>query len=115
MKLYHITDNKQWSGTLSTGSYIPEDYSIDGFIHCSTASQVVNVAKRFYADRKDLIFLTIDSTLVFSPIVFENLEGGLELFPHIYGTLNIESVVKVSEFILTGSGDLTLPPGTLDT
>jgi len=104
MILYHITDNQQWSDALDTGVYTPDAFAADGFIHCSTESQVVVVANRFYADCKDLLLLIIDAELVAAPIIFENLEAGSELFPHIYGPLNIEAVLKVTSFVPNEAG-----------
>lgn len=109
MILYHITDNKCWSSALTTGAYTPEAFDNDGFIHCSTAVQVLAVAKRFYTGSSNLVLLTIDADRVAPEIVFENLEGGAELFPHIYGRLNLEAVVRVSAFAADADGEFRLP------
>jgi uncharacterized protein (DUF952 family) len=109
MILYHISDKRSWSRAINTGSYLPDAYPVDGFIHCSTSSQLLAVAKRFYASRDDLVLLTIDGESVASPIILENLEGGSEQFPHIYGPLNLEAVVKVTAFFQDAAGDFHLP------
>jgi uncharacterized protein (DUF952 family) len=109
MMLDHITDEHSWIGALSAGAYTPETYQTEGFIHCSTAAQVLAVAQRFYAVRSDLVLLMIDADLVAPEIVFENLEGGTEQFPHIYGRLNIEAVVKVTAFSPDAAGEFHLP------
>lgn len=109
MMLYHITDEHSWTSALTAGAYTPDNFHADGFIHCSTAAQVLTVAKRFYAGRCDLVLLMIDADRVAPEIVFENLEGGTELFPHIYGRLNIEAVVKVSAFSPDAAGEFHLP------
>ena len=53
--------------------------------------------------------LCIDRTKVRSPIRDENLEGGDSVFPHIYGALNLDSVVEVFGFSPTADGDFELP------
>jgi uncharacterized protein (DUF952 family) len=109
MILYHITDEGSWTRALTAGAYSPEAFPVDGFIHCSKAPQVLAVAQRFYAVRSDLVLLMIDADLVAPEIVFENLEGGTEQFPHIYGRLNIEAVVKVTAFSPDAAGEFHLP------
>ena len=42
--------------------------------------------------------LEIDTDLVKPEIRYENLEGGLKLFPHIYGELERDAVLRVRDF-----------------
>ena len=41
-----------------------------------------------------MFVLEVDSEELESDLVFENLEGGSELFPHLYSALPIENVVS---------------------
>lgn len=109
MIIYHITDSHRWLDALEIGVYSPEGFQSEGFIHCSTKNQVTEVAKRYYQDVNDLILLYIDEDLVASHIKYENLDGGLELFPHIYGRLNIESVKRVTSFTADQNGNFPPP------
>jgi uncharacterized protein (DUF952 family) len=115
MILYHITDVQSWSSALTTGVYTPAAFENDRFIHCSTAEQILDVAKRFYAGRKDLVVLTIDADRVAPEIVFEYLEAGSEQYPHIYGRLNLEAVVKVFSCKSDDDGEFYLPDTRSDT
>lgn len=112
MILYHIAEESCWIRALSVGTYAPDSFTNEGFIHCSTASQVLGVAHRYYAGCKDLVLLTIDFDRVVPDIKFENLEGGEEQFPHIYGLLNIESVIRVDAFTSDATGHFQLPKST---
>lgn len=109
MILYHIAEKARWLSQVHKGIYEPDQFEIDGFIHCSTETQVLEVANRFYKGKDNLVLLKIDANLVVAPIVFENLEGGQEQFPHIYGHLNTNSVVGIIDFIPDESGDFSLP------
>jgi len=53
----------------------------------------MDVANRLFRGHRDLVLLTIDADRVRSPIRYENLEGGTELFPHVYGSLNVDAVI----------------------
>ena len=49
-----------------------------------------------YADATaPLVVLVIDTEILDAPVVVENLEGGDEGFPHIYGALPASAVVEV--------------------
>jgi uncharacterized protein (DUF952 family) len=90
--LYHIVAAADWTPGVS---YRPPGFPSHGFIHCATSNQVAHVANRHFAGRRDLLILTIDPERVDVPIKYENLEGGSELFPHIYGALDSRAVVNV--------------------
>lgn len=92
--IYHITTLKQWQTALEEGVYAPETFATDGFVHCSTDKQVLDVATRLYSHEKEILLLMIDEKLTAPEIVYENLEGGKEKYPHIYGNLNLEAVVN---------------------
>ena len=91
------------------GSYRAERFPIEGFIHCSTGDQVVQVADLRFRGQTGLVLLCIDTEKVAPEIRYENLEGGSQLFPHIYGEINNDAVVQVAEFEPTAAGFFSLP------
>jgi len=107
--LYHITEHETWQKNQQSDLYEPVNFSTDGFIHLSTRSQVIRTANRFYAGRKNLILLAIDPQLVTSAIIYENLEGGSEPFPHLYGRLNLSAVIQALDFPPVQDGSFHLP------
>jgi uncharacterized protein (DUF952 family) len=50
------------------------------------------------------VLLEIDEAALGAPVRDENLEGGSELFPHVYGALNLDAIVEVSPFAPDGAG-----------
>jgi len=96
--LFHITSGEELRDARAAGVYRPAAFAREGFIHCSYRRQVVPVANRLFRGRQGLVLLEIDPAQVPSPIVDENLEGGAELFPHIYGPLPLTAVVRVHTF-----------------
>jgi uncharacterized protein (DUF952 family) len=109
--LYHITTLADWEAAQAAGSYQSDSLGAQGFIHCSTREQVLKVANRFYRGRHGLVLLAIDPTRLRPEVRYENLEGGAELFPHLYGPLNLDAVSGVHAFEPIVDGGFALPPG----
>jgi uncharacterized protein (DUF952 family) len=76
----------------------------EGFIHCSNGHQVVWVANQRFRGRTDLVLLHIDPTRLGAQVRYENLEGGEELFPHVYGPIPVTAVVDVVRFLPAEDG-----------
>ena len=110
--IFHITKREAWDSAKALGTYRTEMFPIEGFIHCSTPNQVIQVANVRFRGQTGLVLLSIDANKVTPEIRYENLEGGQQLFPHIYGELNIDAVVHVTKFEPAADGYFTLPdPG----
>ncbi|MCM0592461.1 MAG: DUF952 domain-containing protein [Gloeotrichia echinulata IR180] len=106
--ILHITQREEWEQAKRLGTYRGDTLDSEGFIHCSTATQVIWVANRFFVNQKDLVMLFIDSDKVKPEIRYEVAEIG-ELFPHIYGELNIDAVFQVIDFESGEDGFFVLP------
>ena len=96
--ILHITQLEDWRQALEVGDYRAESLSTEGFIHCSRPEQVIQVANTFFRGKTGLVLLCIERNQVACPIRDENLEGGEGLFPHVYGSLNLEAVIQVVNF-----------------
>lgn len=107
--IYHITSRIAWEDARRSDLYEPEGYSREGFIHCSEIGQVRATAGRFYSGQEGLVLVEIDTTCLRASVVYENLEGGRELFPHIYGRLNLKAVARVMDFPPRQDGSFSLP------
>jgi uncharacterized protein (DUF952 family) len=107
--IFHITKREAWLNAAAAGAYQAERFPIEGFIHCSTRDQVIQVANARFRGETGLVLLCLDTAKVAAEIRYENLEGGSQLFPHIYGEINIDAVVQVIEFEPAGDGCFSLP------
>ena len=105
----HFTPRRHWEEALVADVYTADSLHSQGFIHCSTPEQVAAVANTIARERDDLVLLWIDEAKVLAKIVYENLEGGDKLFPHIYGPLNIDSIVQVTSFVKNKQGMYETP------
>jgi uncharacterized protein (DUF952 family) len=78
------------------------DLAEEGYIHCSTAEQWPGVIQRFYGDDADLLLLHVDEQRLSAPLVYEQLPGMPEPFPHVYGPINLDAVVNVEPLAASG-------------
>ena len=99
MFIYHVVLPAVWERFKSKPSYQPDSLTTEGFIHCSYSSQLDGVLERYYSGVEKVLILTIDTDKLLSKLVKEASTNN-ELFPHIYGRLNINSVVDVEERVL---------------
>ena len=60
--ILHITSRDAWKTAQVQGQYTAPSLTSDGFIHCSTRSQVLPVAEKFYKGQTGLVILVIDPT-----------------------------------------------------
>jgi uncharacterized protein (TIGR00730 family) len=104
--LFHLAAQADWQRPGPT--YVPAAYATDGFIHCSTAQQLPAVANRFYRGREDLVLLRIAPGELGAEVRFENLEGGTELYPHLYGELPRSAVIRALPLKPDADGGFTL-------
>ena len=95
--IYHIADPAAWTEARQKSSYVHPSLEKEGFIHCSTAAQLEATANRYFQNAEEILVLMIDASQVTPPIRYELASIGEE-FPHIYGPLNVDAVVKERVF-----------------
>ena len=105
--IFHIASAEAWATAQAADAYRGDTLAIEGFIHCSRAEQVERVANAFYAGRTDLVLLRIDRARVTPEVRDEPSDG--DLFPHIYGALNLDAVVEVMPFVPSADGRFVGP------
>jgi uncharacterized protein (DUF952 family) len=106
--ILHITHSNEWESAKILGTYRSDTLASEGFIHCSSLAQVIGSANRFFKDRKDLVILSIDSDRLHAEIRHEGADEN-NLFPHIYGELNIDAVIQVTDLESDPNGLFILP------
>tara|TARA_B110000967_G_C18582997_1_gene410623 strand:+ start:329 stop:673 length:345 start_codon:yes stop_codon:yes gene_type:complete len=79
----------------------------DGFIHFSGEDQVKGTLKKYYTDQKELVLLKID-TLKLDHLIWEQASDG-NMFPHLYSSLNLSSVIDEYELTFDEDGLHKLP------
>jgi uncharacterized protein (DUF952 family) len=108
--IYHITSRASWFAGQVFGAYKVDSLAAAGFIHCSKAEQIIRVANIFYLDQPGLVILMIDPFRLKPELRWEpGSDKADELFPHVYGPLNLDAVIRVFDFVPGEDGKFHLP------
>ena len=103
-RTYKILHQDEWRQAEAAGSFEGSavDYA-DGYIHFSTATQAQETAAKHFAGRDGLVVLEIEADDLGAGLRWEPSRGG-QLFPHLYGPLDVAHVRAVSEAPLGADG-----------
>ena len=104
-----ITTVDQWNHSKNEGVHLDKSLDSEGFIHCSYPNQLVKVANKHFKGIENVLILCIDSSQLSSKVIEEDLSNLNELYPHIYGPINIEAVISVIHFQSDSLGVFSLP------
>jgi uncharacterized protein (DUF952 family) len=90
--------------------YIQPSLASEGFIHCTAEPALLMwVANYFFkAEPGAFVLLCIDEAAVSAEVKWE--AAGDQIFPHIYGPLNLDAVVRVLDFPRRADGEFVMPP-----
>jgi uncharacterized protein (DUF952 family) len=107
--IYHLALIGDWESTPEREhetSTLGVALSEQGFIHCSFRNQVQQIADLVYRGRDDVLLLKIDPDRLMARVEVEDLGDGEDTFPHIYGSLNREAVIRSSRLLPLADGRL---------
>ena len=91
--IYKICESALWREAERAGLFRGAAVDArDGFIHFSTATQVRETAARHFAGAADLMLIAVDAAALGDALKWEVSRGG-DLFPHLYDTLPMASVL----------------------
>lgn len=108
--IFHITSATDWQAAQAADQYTASSLKSVGFIHCSEQDQVLEVANRLFLQAPDLLLLEILPEALGAEVRYENLEGGVEQYPHVYGPIPLSAVQRVWSLSRATDGDFILPP-----
>lgn len=113
-QIYKVVSRRLWAEAAQAGVFrgAPIDLQ-DGFIHFSAANQVVETVAKHFAGQTDLLLIEIDAAALGEALKWEVSRGG-ELFPHLYGSLTLESVLSVVDLPLGADGAHLFPANFAD-
>lgn len=112
MLIFKIFRRTEWDALRATGATqgAPIDLT-DGYIHFSTAEQVVETAAKHFADVSDLVLVACDADALSVDLKWEPSRGGA-LFPHLYREMRMSDVVWDKSLPLGATGHI-FPEGVM--
>jgi uncharacterized protein (DUF952 family) len=107
--IYHMCRADEWAEAIKTGTYRGSSQDLaDGFIHFSTAAQIVESARKHRAGQDGLLLVAVESERLGARLKWEKSRGG-DLFPHLYGPLDPAESASVQPLPLSPDGEHVFP------
>ena len=107
--IYKICPASAWREAERQGVYRGSaDDSRDGFIHFSTASQVAGTARKYFFGQTGLFLIAVDADALGEALRWEPSRDD-QLFPHLYGELDLGTVVEVLDLRARSDGYHDIP------
>ena len=92
--IYHVVKARDWTEAQEKQSYAPASLQQEGFIHFATKKQLPVVLDRYFKGQKDLLLIQVDPLKVKAELKYEQVYDQENPYPHLYGPLNLDAVVK---------------------
>ncbi len=119
--IYKVLDRALWQLALESGEFLGAEIDMkDGYIHFSTANQLVETVRKHFVGRQELLVVEFDSDDFGDSLRWEVSRGG-DQFPHLYASLDTALAQATYELPLSPGGQHDFsgisgieqpPPGT---
>jgi uncharacterized protein (DUF952 family) len=107
--IYKICPASVWHEAERQGTYRgSRDDARDGFIHFSSASQVAETARKHFFGQNALFLIEVDADALGPALRWERSRND-ELFPHLYGELDLGAVRRVISMHARSDGTHDIP------
>lgn len=109
--IYKILADAAYDAAKSEGRFVgTADDLRDGFIHFSAGHQVAETLAKHYPGQVELVLLSVDPDRLGPALKWEKSRGG-DLFPHLYGPLDLDAIVAAAPLALDDDDRHILPEG----
>ena len=108
--IYILCTSEAYQQASRQGQFTTESLISEGFIHASPAHQLNRVANAYFPEQVELLLLSIAVDALQPELRWEASTNG-ELYPHLYGPLNLEAVIQTDAFTRQSHGafEITVP------
>lgn len=89
--IFHITTPDGWAAAQAAGAVSPASLATEGFVHCSTESQLPATIGRHFAAAEELVLLRLRRDLLDDELRWEEARHG-EAYPHLYRPIALTEV-----------------------
>jgi uncharacterized protein (DUF952 family) len=107
--IFKIVPRAEWEA--GSGDYHGSAHDrADGFLHFSTAVQLPETLRRYYAGQDDLMLVAVDAAALGPALKWEFSQSRGENFPHLYAALACDAMKWARPLIRKADGTFDLPP-----
>jgi len=108
-RIYKICPASAWREAEREGVYRGSADDVrDGYIHFSTASQVAETARKHFFGQTALLLIEVDAEVLGQALRWERSRND-QLFPHLYGDLDLGAVTAVRDLHVRPDGTHDVP------
>jgi uncharacterized protein (DUF952 family) len=109
VKIYKICPASAWREAERQGVYCGSaDDARDGFIHFSTATQIAETLRKHFFGQRALFLVEVEADALGPSLRWERSRND-ELFPHLYGELDLGAVIAVMNLNTRADGSHDVP------
>jgi uncharacterized protein (DUF952 family) len=106
--IFKIVPRAEWES--ESGDYHGSAHDrADGFLHFSTAAQLPETLRLYYAGQSDLMLVAVDAAALGAALKWEYSESRGEDFPHLYGVLSCDAMKWARLILRNADGAFVLP------
>ncbi len=107
--IYKLVTQSEWNEAEKAGVFRGSTLDkADGFIHLSAKDQTRQTAALYFADQSDLLLVSVDPASLGDTLRWEESRDG-RLFPHVYGFIEMTSVLDAQPLPLDADGKHQFP------
>jgi len=106
--IFKIVPRTEWES--ESGDYHGSAHDrADGFLHFSTAPQLAETLRRYYAGLDDLMLVAVDPASLGAALKWEYSQSRGEDFPHLYAPLCCAAIKWARPLARDAAGTFVLP------
>jgi uncharacterized protein (DUF952 family) len=106
--IFKIVPRTEWEASSADYEGSAHDKA-DGFLHFSTAAQLPETLRRYYAGQDDLILVAVATDALGDKLKWEFSESRHEDFPHLYSALSCDAMKWARPIAKDADGRFVLP------
>ena len=107
--IYHMCREDEWAAAVASGVYRGSSQDkADGFIHFSSTDQIVESAAKHRKGQDGLMLISVDVAVLGDALRWEKGRGK-KPFPHLYGELHTDAVLRAKALPLGPDGFHVFP------
>jgi len=107
--IYILVRPDTWELAGKTHQFFERSLANEGFIHACHWRQLDRVANAYFSDANELVIVAVDPAKVQPPIRWEESPSTGDVYPHIYGILNLDATTEVQRIHRSQDGRFEIP------